>query len=103
MNNALHFEALVAADLALEQAKAHLKAVHAAAQEVSPIKMGQRIPAKTSSGGIECEMEVTAISAYPGQSQDGLKFLSVRLGGKKVNKNGSLANIECYAYLSIAL
>ena len=74
-----------------------------AAAEVSPIKIGEHVPGKTSNGGVDCQMEVTEIWVHPGQTMDGLKFLSIRIGGKKIKKDGSLANIECYAYLSVAL
>ena len=103
MTKIQHLAAIVAAELALEQAEDNLKTVRAEAGEVSPIKIGERVPGKTSSGGVECQMEVTEIYVHTGAVRAGDNFLSVRLGGKKVKKDGSLANIECYQFLNVEM
>jgi len=92
----IYREAIQDAERNVAAAHERLTATRRAANVLCPVSIGERIPGKTAAGGNECEFEVTDIFASVGR-----EHLTFRVSGKKVKKDGSLANIECYVYVNV--
>ena len=91
-----HHAAIAAARAALEAAQDAVEAAQKAPLADYPIKVGHHVPAQTSMSGTPCKMEVHDILIGLGKAH-----LTVTLYGRKVNKDGTVSGISCFAFDSI--
>ena len=98
MNAQTHFNSIRSAENALTNAHETLLQRKNYAAHLCGIAIGEIVPAKTSAGGIECQMAVSQIEVCLCTAH-----LTFWLSGHKIKKDGSTGSVDCYAVCTLSL